>query len=212
MARITFTGVSSGNLGDHVGDEPGTVEINRGHLLTQLSLTKIQYMNQVHGNEVVVIDSNSSGIPTCDALVTTDKSIALAVLTADCLPILISSQSVAGAIHAGRKGVTNGIIANTIHQMAKLGASDMQAHIGPAICANCYEVDRKMYEELVARFPELATENSMNNLDLIAAASSQLQGLGLQVQSVDICTKECRDFFSYRREANTGRQGAVISI
>jgi YfiH family protein len=212
LARITFTGISSGNLGDHVGDDPVLVAQNRSKLKDLLSLSKIIYMSQVHGNEVIRVNSDTNSQSECDALITTDKSVGLAVLSADCLPILVSSQIAVAAIHAGRKGIVNGIIPKTIGQMAALGATNFEAIIGPAICGDCYEVDSTMYTELTSEYPALASKDGRTNLDLISGALSQLQSSGVAAEFVHICTKESTDFYSYRRLQNTGRQAGVISL
>lgn len=212
MARITFTGISSGNLGDHVGDDPVLVAQNRSKLKDLLSLSKIIYMSQVHGSEVIRVNSDTNSQPECDALITTDKSVGLAVLSADCLPILVSSQIAVAAIHAGRKGIVNGIIPKTIGQMVALGATKFEAIIGPAICGDCYEVDPTMYTELTSEYPALASKDGRPNLDLISGALSQLQSSGVDAEFVQICTKESPDFYSYRRLQNTGRQAGVISL
>ena len=196
MARITFTGISSGNLGDHVGDDPALVAQNRSKLREFLSLSKIIYMDQVHGDEVVMVNSDTQSQPQCDAIITIDRSVGLAVLSADCLPILVSSQVAVAAIHAGRKGIVNGIIPKTIGQMAVLGATNFEAIIGPAICGDCYEVDSTMYNELTSENPSLASRDGRPNLDLISGALSQLQSCGVKAEFVHICTKESEDFLS----------------
>jgi len=169
-------------------------------------------MNQVHGSDVVEVDSNSTSPVTADALITRETGLPLVVLTADCLPILISSRSVVGVIHAGRKGVLNGIIGKTVNQMRQAGAQYLVATIGPAICKNCYEVSPEMYEEVVSAMPELATSVASHSLDLLAAAKVQLKALEVQATSVDICTAHNENFFSYRRDGKTGRNAGAIVL
>ncbi|MEN9735891.1 MAG: hypothetical protein RL129_601 [Actinomycetota bacterium] len=134
MARQLFTarhgGVSQGsysslNLGDHVGDDLTAVVANRQRLSSLLSVSQLQFMNQIHGSTIAVIDEVIT-TPEADALVTNQKGIALVVMVADCLPILLDGQSVIGAAHVGRKGMTNGVIANTVSQMQKLGATQIR--------------------------------------------------------------------------------------
>jgi len=221
MAQILFTartgGFSQGvysslNLGDHVGDSSSDVESNRKILNELVSQRSAKFMNQVHGSDVVEVDSNSTSPITADALITSEPGLPLVVLAADCLPILISSRSIVGVIHAGRKGVLNGIIGKTINQMRQAGAQDLVATIGPAICKNCYEVSADMYEEVISAMPELATSVASHSLDLLAAAKAQLRALEVQATSVDICTAHNENFFSYRRDGNTGRNAGVIVL
>ena len=212
MERITFTGISSGNLGVHVGDDDAHVAANRSELNKLLSIPKIIYMRQVHGNEVINVDFDTQGEPECDAIISTDKSVGLAVLSADCLPILVSSKVAIAAIHAGRKGLVNGIIPKTINQMIALGATEIEAIIGPAICGDCYEVDPIMYSEITRGLPSMVAKNGRSNLDLISGAISQLQSSNVKSKYVNVCTKQSNDFYSYRRLQNTGRQAGVISF
>jgi len=221
MAQILFTarlgGTSVGqfdslNLGDHVGDVSESVEKNRKILQSLLSQGEPKFMNQVHGNEVVEVDENSSSAVTADALITREKDLPLAVLSADCLPILIKGRDIVGAIHAGRKGVLNGIIAKTIERIRSLSDSELVATIGPAICEKCYEVDLEMYFDAIAREPSLATTSESHCLDLKKAANEQLKTHNLKVIDVGICTAHNRNYFSYRRDGITGRNAGVIVL
>lgn len=176
------------------------------------SLADIRFMDQVHGNSVVVIDESFAPTPTADALVTTSKGVGLAVRSADCLPILVDGNSVVAAIHAGRKGVTNGVISATISKMRELGGDNFRAAIGPAICADCYEVEAQMYDEVVSKFPAGATSPQKRALDLARMAIFELEEAEVVVAHHGICTKESPDFYSYRRNKTTSRQVGVIAI
>ena len=162
------------NFGDHVGDTALAVENNRKILKKLLSQISPIFMNQVHGNEVIEVDSNSNSPVTADALITRQAGLPLAVLCADCLPILIKGSKIVGAIHAGRRGILNGIIAETISRMRALGGDNLVATIGPAICSRCYEVDLPMYLDAISHDAELATNTETHCLDLKRAARSQL--------------------------------------
>ena len=96
--------------------------------------------------------------------------------------------------------------------MQSLGGVDLVARIGPAICSECYEVDEQMYEDAIKIVPELATSSEKRCLDLLSGAKSQLESYGIKVSSVDICTAHNLNFFSYRREAKTGRSAGVIVL
>jgi len=221
MAQILFTARHGGssenryeslNIGDHVGDDLADVERNRKILKGLLSQVSPIFMNQVHGNEVVEVDSNLRSPITADALITRQKGLPLVVLSADCLPILIRGENIVGAIHAGRRGVLNGIIHKTISLMREIENLNFSATIGPAICADCYEVDSAMYAEAISVEPQLATNPQVHCLDLKRAASSQLANLGVEVEVVDICTAHDLNFFSYRRDGVTGRSAGVIVL
>ena len=221
MAQILFTsrqgGVSSGqfdslNFGGHVEDLQRDVATNRGLLKAMLSQRAPVFMEQVHGDMVVEVNQETKFPVVADALVYRERGLPLAVLTADCLPILISSSTVVGAVHAGRKGVLNGVIDSAVSVMRALGGTDLVARIGPAICKECYEVDEQMYEDAVKKVPELATTPAKHCLDLMSGAKSQLESYGVKVSSVDICTAQNSNFFSYRRDGKTGRSAGVIVL
>jgi YfiH family protein len=164
-------------------------------------------MHQVHGDQVVVVDANTK-TPTADALVTSNKEIALAVRVADCLPLLMYSENVVAAVHVGRKGLVNKIAVNTVNQMRKLGAEEIQGVVGPHICGDCYEVGPELYAQVSADHP--ATAAKINHLNLYAGLVEQLAGIALT--NLNLCTKELPDYFSYRGNAEIGRQVGVISL
>ena len=107
------------NLALHVGDDPTVVASNR------TVIGAAQFMNQVHGDEIKVIDSITSEIPTCDGLITTTPNLALAVMVADCIPLLLISKEAVGAIHVGRAGLVNRIAVKAVQQMRSLGAIEL---------------------------------------------------------------------------------------
>lgn len=111
------------NLALHVGDDPDAVKENRARLSQRFGVP-IQYMNQVHGADVRQIDKVIPD-PTVDALITMTPGLGLAVMVADCIPLLIwdESQSVVAAVHVGRRGAINGIVENVVGQMRSLRLS-----------------------------------------------------------------------------------------
>ena len=129
MARLLFTATSGGvsqgnfatlNLGLHVGDDSACVNENRKRLGTLISSTELVFMDQQHGNKVAVIETRDTTVQPVDALVTKEKNLGLVVQVADCLPVLISGTDVVAALHVGRRGMENGLIANTINIMREL--------------------------------------------------------------------------------------------
>ena len=194
-----------------------TERANRRLLGEQLHLD-LQFMNQIHGSQVAVIDQTSDEAPLCDALVTTTPGIGLAVLVADCLPILIDGGSVVAAVHAGRKGLIAGIIGETVEVMRSMAGNpteNFSVQIGPSICSNCYEVSPQMYAEAIAFHPAMATSLESHALDLQSDARSQLIAVGINEERIvdwGICTRESDHHFSYRGGDLTARQIGVISL
>jgi YfiH family protein len=210
-------GVSHGafaslNLGTHVGDSLVDVMENRRILSEIVGLT--QYMSQVHGDRIAVIEEVTDEIPTADALVTGIPGIALAVMVADCIPLLLKSAESVAAVHVGRRGLTNDITRKTLSLMRDMGASQITAIIGPAICGNCYEVSEEIYNEVIAIHPfaESRTPQGTFSLDLPAALRSVLSDEGVAIVNKFECTAESPELFSYRRDGVTGRQAGVISL
>jgi len=210
-------GVSHGafaslNLGTHVGDVEADVLRNR-EILSQ-SVGPTQYMNQVHGNRIALIEEVTDEVPTADALVTGNPGITLAVMVADCSPLLLSSNESVAAVHVGRKGLLNNVAGMSLDLMQEMGAEKITAIIGPAICGKCYEVSEEIYEGVVALHPLAASRTSKGThaLDLPAALSAQLSASGILVLNQSECTLENSDYFSYRRDGVTGRQAGVISL
>ncbi|MEN9882577.1 MAG: hypothetical protein RI916_1004 [Actinomycetota bacterium] len=108
------------NLAQHVGDDAQTVARNR-ELLRKIT-GPVQFMNQVHGDDVVEVKTLIDD-PTCDALITTVPGVALAVMVADCIPLLLSSSGVVGAVHVGRRGLMNSVAIKAVEAMRALGAA-----------------------------------------------------------------------------------------
>ena len=200
MARLLFTSRKFGSLADPLPNE-------RLSDLSKLISRPVAVMHQVHGDQVVVVDAITK-TPTADALVTSNKEIALAVRVADCLPLLMYSENVVAAVHVGRKGLVNKVAVNAVNQMRKLGAKEIQGVVGPHICGNCYEVGPELYAQVSADHP--ATAAKSNHLNLYAGLIEQLAGVALT--NLNLCTKELPDYFSYRGNDEIGRQVGVISL
>jgi YfiH family protein len=203
---------SSLNLAQHVGDDPAVVLKNR-EAMSEIH-GQCVYMNQVHGNEVQVITDLSQQNLTCDALVTTVPEITLAVLTADCIPLLLSSSKVVAAVHVGRRGLVNGVGLNAIQKMRELGADSISAQLGPSICGACYEVDQKTFDEVLVQHP-LARSQSRHGtaaLDLSKALVAALEALSIACTIDSRCTNEDENLFSYRKSQRTGRQVGLIRL
>jgi len=192
-----------------VGDSAETAARNR-ELLSKIT-GPIQFMNQVHGDEVVEVKSIGDD-PTCDALITRAPGIALAVMVADCIPLLLSASTVIGAVHVGRRGLMNSVAVKAVDAMRKLGADQIHAQLGPSICGRCYEVPQELADEVVAKHPAASslTNNLTPALDLPRALIADLVASGVTYEASTICTLENDEYFSYRRHNITGRNAGVV--
>jgi YfiH family protein len=211
-------GISQGaytsfNLGDHVGDASADVLRNR-EVIGQI-YGPVQFMRQVHGNRVAIIESITDVQPTADALVTGIPGITLAVMVADCIPLLLTSQEAVAAVHVGRRGLVNQVAIKTIEIMREMGARNILATIGPAICGRCYEVSADIHQEVTSQFPLADSRTSSGSLalDLPKALNGELQKAEVSVKSSEKkCTVEDSDLFSYRRDGVTGRQAGLVRL
>ncbi|MEN9305635.1 MAG: hypothetical protein RLY76_903 [Actinomycetota bacterium] len=231
MSRFLFTsragGVSNApyeslNLANHVGDSFESVDENRLILANLLGYQRSQlfFMNQVHGNKVVIVDKNSDSefTPDADALFTTQRDMALVTLVADCIPLLLESSNAVAAVHVGRKGLVLNILQETLRVFQEHGikSNEVKAHVGPSICAKCYEVGKDVYRDVVALVPAAASQfRSLSDkpcLDIEAGLISQLDSQGVIWEKVGKCTMHDDGYFSYRRDGVTGRQAGVITL
>lgn len=198
------------NLAEHVGDEPGHVRANRALLAQQLGGLPIQWLDQVHG--VRVVEAGRETLPQADAAWTTRPGQVLAVLTADCLPVVLGNRrgSLVAAVHGGWRGLVDGILAETL---AALPVQADFAWLGPAIGADVYEVGEDVltrvrsagveYEEAIHRSPL----PGKGFLDLVRLAELQLEALGLRdVYRSGLSTWDTRRFYSHRKESGGGQR------
>ena len=197
------------NLAQHVGDDAQTVARNR-ELLRKIT-GPVQFMNQVHGDDVVEVKTLIDD-PTCDALITTVPGIALAVMVADCIPLLLSSSGVVGAVHVGRRGLMNSVAIKAVEAMRALGAGQIHAQLGASICGRCYEVPQELADEVCDKHPAALslTNNLTPALDLPRALIADLVAIGVTYEASPICTLENNEYFSYRRHNITGRNAGVV--
>ncbi|WP_369023370.1 peptidoglycan editing factor PgeF [Nocardia cyriacigeorgica] len=208
------------NLGDHVGDDPQAVRRNRERLAETIGLPsqRLVWMEQIHSRNVEIVDGpRTEPVPATDALVTTVPGVALVVVTADCVPILLSDDEagVIAAVHAGRIGARIGIVPRVLDAMVSVGArvDRIGAFLGPAASGRQYEVPAEMRADVERHLPGSATttERGTPGLDLRAGLRRQLTTAGVGAVAVDPrCTIEDKTLFSHRRGAPTGRLGGVI--
>lgn len=204
------------NLGDHVGDTPVAVAQNR-QLLSSIMPSEPVWLQQVHGNKVVDV-GNAGCLPQADAAISRHRGAVCAVMTADCLPVLLcdESGSVVGVAHAGWKGLAAGVIEATVLAM-ELAPQKLLAWLGPAISQRAFEVGTEVRDVFVAQHAQ-ASEAFLPGVDgkwmadIYLLAHQRLHGLGIsRVYGGEYCTyNEPSRFFSYRRDGTTGRMGTFI--
>ncbi len=205
------------NLGGHVGDDPSAVTENRVRVANAIGVPadRVLYMNQVHGRDVAVVDGAWRGTaPEVDALVTREPGLALAVLVADCVPVLLAdpASGVIGAAHAGRAGLVAGIVPAVVAAMHGAGAREIEARVGPAVCGKCYEVPAKLQVEVVTGVPgaEATTRHGTPAIDVPAGVVAQLTAAGVKVKRWESCTLESDEYFSHRSGRPTGRFAGLV--
>ncbi len=242
--RVGFTDTGAGNLAFHVGaggalDE--TVSRNRARLQRELGLGRsaapLRFMHQVHGCTVIQVSgadlsgsqrsgagssamsvAGQAGIPTADAMVSVDA--ALAVLVADCVPVVLLGERAGGApvlavAHAGRLGVAAMVVPKTVAAMRECGAVRIRAWLGPSVCGNCYEVPAQLRDEVAAVEPAAYATTSWGTpaLDLPAGVIAQLAEDGVPAELVRGCTMEQPTLFSHRRDTARKRpQGRCAGV
>lgn len=205
------------NVATHVHDDLTLVMNNRHRLQQTLGYPSEPFwLNQTHSNTCINIDQspqNNQG----DASYTQQVNKPLVILTADCLPILISHQTAPeiAAIHAGWRGLANGIIENTLAQLSR-PAHEYCAWLGPAICQKCYAVGDDLRDIFLNRYEQAAScfyPSKPWNFSLTQMARCILNQHDLQqIDDVKECTFENPMFYSYRRQAQTGRIATLIWI
>lgn len=229
-------GVSQGiyaglNTGLGSGDDPAAIAENRARAGTALGLGPADLITpyQVHGRDVVRVGvAQIAQRPRCDGLITTQAGIGLAILTADCAPVLLADAQagVIGAAHAGWKGLLAGILPNVVQKMIKAGAraANINGAIGPCIGQASYEVGPEFAARFAAQDQSFARffrpgQGDRSQFDLAAACSAQLSSLGLaQVDNLalDTCALGV-EYFSNRRafqrnEPDYGRNISIIAL
>lgn len=223
-ATLRTGGVSEGvfasfNLGAHVGDDASAVAENRRLLKAALGLPcEPTWLNQVHGTVVATAPNSSVSPSTADASVAFSAGAVCAVLTADCLPVLLCDRAGTrvGAAHAGWRGLVGGVLEETLKALG-VPPSELLAWLGPAIEQDAFEVGPEVREQFVARDPNNGPAFQANargrwQADIYQLARNELARLG--VTSVHgggfKCFADSERFFSYRRDQRTGRMATLV--
>jgi YfiH family protein len=213
----------AGNLGLHVKDTGIKVAERRAFIQAALA-RPIQWLNQVHGTAVHPAQFSNLAVPTADACFTTESVIALAVMTADCLPVVITAQNSAGQravaiAHAGWRGLLNGVINKTMEALHHaVPNAQFHAHIGPCIGVAHFEVGAEVRLAFVQASPEAAQHfskktNGQYCCDLEGLARNTLNFLNVKsITGGGWCTVSDPRLASYRRQAITGRFATLVAL
>jgi YfiH family protein len=206
------------NLGAHVGDDPAAVAANRALLRATLQLPgEPLWLQQVHGTHVIDADGNDDTGPA-DAAVSRTGTQPLAILVADCMPVLFASAdgAVLGAAHAGWRGLSAGVLEATVRAM-QVEPRGIHAWLGPAIGAEHFEVGEEVRTAFVGHDPcaiDAFTANARGRwqCDLQLLARARLSALGVsRVAAAGLCTfADAARCYSYRRDGRTGRMAALL--
>jgi YfiH family protein len=218
-------GVSTGayasfNLASHCGDRPSCVAENRARLTARHRVPMVCWLNQVHGTGVVEATVSGHEPPTADASWSGSAGFACAILTADCLPVLICDRAgtVVAAAHCGWRGLAGGVLYELVRRLP-VGAGDLLAWFGPAIGPARYQIGADVREALLARLDSSAVDMAVRpsgvpgkwQADLYAIARRQLNELGVSdIYGGGFCTHSEARFYSYRRDGVTGRMASLI--
>lgn len=236
-------GVSRGvyaslNLGDHVGDDPASVRRNRDLVARSLGVDRLTFMDQKHKSGVAVVTAETAGrghagdaearanFPETDALVTDVPGVALAVMVADCAPVVLvdAHRGAAGVAHCGRGGTLLGVLPAAIRTMVKefgTDPADLLVGVGPCIGADSYEIGPTQVEQVTAAYPELDVMRPTGreghcSLDLVTILRAHLRDAGVRdehVELMDIDTLKATDtFFSDRAQRPCGRFAGVVRL
>lgn len=208
----------SNNLGAHVGDDVELVQKNRERLYAHLGIAEPCWLNQVHGKRMVQAEPGNY-LSDADGSCTDKRGQVCAVLSADCLPVLLCDKvgRQVAAVHCGWRGLAQGILSEALATFAA-PPSELLAYLGPAIGPQRYEVGAEVYHALRESSGADSFCQPVSNkpghylVDLYAVARLQLQTAGLEsIYGGDRCTFDEGDyFFSYRRDGRTGRMASLI--
>lgn len=210
------------NLALHVGDAAERVQENRRRLLSAAGLDNVQWLDQEHGRRVLAASppTAASGPFTADASWTAARDLGLAVLVADCVPLLVANvdATLVAVVHCGWRGTVAGVVEATLKALPDL-PSRLVAWLGPGVCGDCYEVGSDVRDALGVdeRNATLVEQGSARGvarkwrMDLPALVMARLRRSGVErIVPSSLCTICDSRFYSHRRDGHTGRFAALI--
>ena len=228
--HVAWTSVAAGNLALHVvppDEAEGLARVSAARRALERVMGVPEgatlYLDQVHSADVVWADGPGRGgapAPVADAAVSRDGSRPLAVMVADCLPVVVVDETTGATAvaHAGRRGLLDGVLEATVDRLLSLRPETdrtgpgLRAWIGPGVCGRCYEVPAAMRADAAARLPATAATTSWGTpaLDLPAGAAEVLRARGVAAATIDVCTREDERLFSHRRAPGEGRFAGLV--
>jgi YfiH family protein len=216
-ALVWCSGRAEGNVGDHVGDDPEVVARNRAAVADATGMPapdRWVWLRQVHGDAVLVVHGAAPLRQfEADAAVTRTRGLPLAIVTADCAPVVLANDDTVAVVHAGHRGLLAGVIEAAAR---KFGTVDAHAFLGPCIRPARYEFGERDLARLVAHFgPEVEarTDDGKPALDIPAAVRIALARAGItRLDDCGVCTSASPEYFSHRRDGATGRQVTIAVL
>lgn len=226
--RGVFTGRSIDADASSIG-APGNLSHRRPHRPAELAAGRavaaaaigiddadVVRMRQVHGRGVAIVDADTprgAEVGPADAAVTTESGRGLAVMVADCVPVLMAGRDAVAVAHAGRAGVLAGVVDATVEAVRDRDTGTVRAAIGPAIRGCCYEVEEELRAEVAAAHPTAFATTTWGtpSLDLPAAVRATMTDQGIEVADLEVCTHCDSRWFSHRRDGvAAGRQAGMV--
>jgi YfiH family protein len=209
-----FSDRSFGTMSATVGE--GDHRRSRAALAAQVDIdpSRVSWMDQIHGDTVTVLDEPVAQPPRCDALVTVQPDVGVAVLAADCVPLLFATADGVAAAHAGRQGLVQDVVGATARRLGQLSTGppqDVAVVIGPAIGPCCYEVPLDMVQQVDAVVPGTRGQTTWGSpsVDLVAGVVRQLHNVGIRrIARAGHCTRCGQDgrWFSHRASGGVQRR------
>lgn len=218
---VSCDNFASLNIASHVGDKSSHVEKNRAIFANYFDGGNLIFMNQIHSDNVQIINNITQTNVSADAILSNKKSLILCVVVADCIPIVLydKKNKVVAIIHAGRAGCFLNIIAKTLqtlNQNFKTVNSDILVYIGPFIGKCCYQISNEILKEAKSNFSYALNEKDGKYfLDIGEIAKKQLIENGILSKNIlfeNVCTCCDKNFFSYRRDGKCGRFAVGVKI
>jgi YfiH family protein len=220
-ASVWCSNRTYGNVGDHVGDDPVAVATARSSVARDARLRAPDewvWLRQVHGADVYVADMPTppDAPPEADAAVTTKRGLPLAIVTADCAPVVVANDDAVAVVHAGHRGLANGVIDAAVARVRARGSGEVRAYLGPCIRPARYEFGSRDLDALVDLLgPEIAatTDDGRPALDIPRAVAVVLERAGVtSLDDCGVCTATSSSYFSHRRDHEAGRQVTVAVL
>ena len=220
-AAVWCSGRAHGNVGDHVGDDPDAVAHHRAEVAVAAGLPAPSdwvWLRQVHraGVHEAAGPTPLEEPPEADAAVTATRGLPLAIVTADCAPVVLASDDAIGVVHAGHRGLAAGVIEAAVTRVRAHGDGEVRAFLGPCIRPARYEFGARDLEELAALLGDEVKGRTLDGrpaLDIPTAVGVSLARVGVvRFEDCGVCTADSAAYFSHRRDGATGRQVTVAVL